>query len=1138
VKKFYTAKDFPTVVKRTDLSKNKYNQSSIFGLFNIDQGNSVVLSQGFYVENNDMHGKALSDETFDGTGKVIAGSYYHYKSSGTEQMALENTVPTLQPDGTVKNETVGEEFEMYHDMREQVTENSGVSINVNLDILFFLIIVVPIPTFIPIIQNSHSGYEAASTIKVINRYAILDKVTTIENGSTMSSENALWDAMTGQVLMTKTQNGFDDPLYSFTLPAYMVNEYEKGMGAAYRNTGIVFNSVTVSNGQLPASMNAFIVPGDELGISGTNQTVWAMNIASTRNAAPVMRLINKDGSMYSGNGSLLLLRSGRRNMMGASAYSIVSLKNPIHNGKIEINQGTEILSSSAGTFSDEWSAETKNTSCINWPQGGRAARSAVVENNPNNLTKPVSVKDIIADQNSRPAIQNNLQRPMSVNELLHNNKKQERASGPSDNLSCDPCGNIGDFIFNADPIYADGDPCLTITYNCAEPFPDNKQVVFNLSSTCTEGYITHQIIIDKNHLTGTMCFGARGRECTDITLNSWYCENIYAPCSELGAYTITEEKGLNGDCVRIKYTASNPFPTGKAVHFQFSNICNGVLKTGTAILTANAPEATICGIGDFDCAAGTLSLDSWFCTDDTGCEPCAPASYSIDKTYGSPKDCGKIRINAAYLCPAGFPPGVSATLSFSYLCNGTVCETKTMTIDSEHPSRELCFFGWGTISACSCATDINSIRFNGISGTACNQTPGCCPPPIDQKINPYYTGLKGNWRGKQTYVYTTGRDTRPDPINTSKLPTNTRKGGIFSAFTSFYKVEQGKFVSIVSNQNAIGMDKETDYILSDPKWIASATVTKINSKGQELENKDALDKYSAAQFGFNELVATAVAANARNSEMAYDGFEDYGYNNSCGAYPANGTCSEDGHFNFRKALRLAGGTGFTLVNTEAHTGNYSVLVNAGITDAFTRRDLVYNLDDLEKYTFNASGEMILKKGGMIETFKPCISTPQAVKKYIVSGWIKGEVATASDPGNTGKAKIIIEAWNEGSIAEYYSVTAAKAGPKVEGWTRVLAVFEIPSQGTTSGDYLKIRLVPGSSNTWFDDIRIHPYDGNMKSFVYDYRTFRLMAELDENNYATFFEYSDEGQLLRTKKETENGIVTLKETRSRVHKNKRN
>jgi len=39
----------------------------------------------------------------------------------------------------------------------------------------------------------------------------------------------------------------------------------------------------------------------------------------------------------------------------------------------------------------------------------------------------------------------------------------------------------------------------------------------------------------------------------------------------------------------------------------------------------------------------------------------------------------------------------------------------------------------------------------------------------------------------------------------------------------------------------------------------------------------------------------------------------------------------------------------------------------------------------------------------------------------------------------------------------------------------------------------------------------------------------MAQLDENNFATLFEYDDEGTPIRVKKETERGIMTLKENR---------
>jgi hypothetical protein len=64
---------------------------------------------------------------------------------------------------------------------------------------------------------------------------------------------------------------------------------------------------------------------------------------------------------------------------------------------------------------------------------------------------------------------------------------------------------------------------------------------------------------------------------------------------------------------------------------------------------------------------------------------------------------------------------------------------------------------------------------------------------------------------------------------------------------------------------------------------------------------------------------------------------------------------------------------------------------------------------------------------------------------------------------------------------------------------------------------------------FDDVRIFPTLSNMKAFVYDERTLRLMATLDENNYATFYEYDEDGNLIRIKKETERGIMTSQETR---------
>jgi len=100
-----------------------------------------------------------------------------------------------------------------------------------------------------------------------------------------------------------------------------------------------------------------------------------------------------------------------------------------------------------------------------------------------------------------------------------------------------------------------------------------------------------------------------------------------------------------------------------------------------------------------------------------------------------------------------------------------------------------------------------------------------------------------------------------------------------------------------------------------------------------------------------------------------------------------------------------------------------------------------------------------------------------------------------------------------------------SGLIIDGWQRVEATFDVP----TNPYLMRIKYVTGSNSGWFDDLRIHPFTGNMKSYAYDFRTLRLMAEMDENNYATFYEYDLEGNLVRVKKETERGIKTLQENR---------
>lgn len=184
---------------------------------------------------------------------------------------------------------------------------------------------------------------------------------------------------------------------------------------------------------------------------------------------------------------------------------------------------------------------------------------------------------------------------------------------------------------------------------------------------------------------------------------------------------------------------------------------------------------------------------------------------------------------------------------------------------------------------------------------------------------------------------------------------------------------------------------------------------------------------------------------------------------------------------------------------------------------------------------------MFSQNGMLES----LSFNPVPGKYIVSGWVKEEKSTivssytnssinfVSFKTTTG-APIDPDPINNGVLYEFKG-----SGTIIDGWQRILGIIEIlPPSNNEFLTSLSIELICNNpdGDCYFDDIRFYPYNGNMKSFVYDEDTQRLMAELDENNYASFYEYDLEGGLVRVKKETERGVFTIQETRSNNQKNK--
>lgn len=158
---------------------------------------------------------------------------------------------------------------------------------------------------------------------------------------------------------------------------------------------------------------------------------------------------------------------------------------------------------------------------------------------------------------------------------------------------------------------------------------------------------------------------------------------------------------------------------------------------------------------------------------------------------------------------------------------------------------------------------------------------------------------------------------------------------------------------------------------------------------------------------------------------------------------------------------------------------------------------------------------------------PVFNVP-AYKQMLFSAWVREDCGTPCNLNSYTQNQVKMQFNDAANTFQ----TFTPAGPIIEGWQRYEGVFTAPAAATT----MTMNLTNSSPNNrlYFDDIRIHPFNADMKGYVYDPRTLRLSAELDENNYATFYDYDEEGQMVRVKQETIEGVKTLKETRSAQQK----
>lgn len=380
---FYTAKDFPITYQSTGLSKQLLEGDLIEDFILSPTVVKIMYAvQGHMLKFNDMHGKLKAVLSYgeDNLTTPISGTRYFYKSSGpvTGNKQLICSAQTINEKNQISNVNMSRDIDLAVDARENINESTTLGNNflleIGLGINLITTPIVPCPPCVvpvpwPFVNAIHDdviygqekfGVKTAAMTKVVQQYGILEKVESFDNKSKTTTENLLWDQKTGEVVLTKTTNNLDQPVYSFNYPAYWAYPY---MGHEFRRDNVellcpantasiwdgtagILKSSAVSSPLLFAhgdevrlyEANRFGVPLSEIKNSTDNDNrFWV--ITDYNNTSNQFLLLDKNGlAVNQANYGtdinkdyvIKLVKPVDDNNLNASAGFVASITNPIN----------------------------------------------------------------------------------------------------------------------------------------------------------------------------------------------------------------------------------------------------------------------------------------------------------------------------------------------------------------------------------------------------------------------------------------------------------------------------------------------------------------------------------------------------------------------------------------------------------------------------------------------------------------------------------------------------------------------------------------------------------------------------------------------------------------------------------------
>ncbi len=981
--------------------------------------------------------------------------------------------------------------------------------------------------------KSDNIYRAVTCTKVINYHSVVDKVIVIDKGSKVSTENLVYDAETGDVIVNRTNNEFDKPVYTVNYPAYWAYS---GMGLAYKNIDAVFENINFSDGKIVSGIDApdvkkIFESGDELYImnagtsagcdpamisSGEKQLIWAFNknknTSSLTDVNPDFIFIDKEGKPYSRTGvKFRIVRSGKRNMLSAPIAGISMMTDPVivdgSNRKLVVNSDfagntKKIVSASAVEYKEKW-------------------------------------------QNDNDVFYRyRLEYPNSSGNLIANGDFSQGNTGfttqytyhPSSYTSTNPYYSVATTSNGWHPT----------TANCSDHTSGNGNMML------IDGAVDNERVVWK--------------QTVPVTANTAYLLTAWAmdiQQSSPGHHPTQLRFKINGTQVGQIFGLGSVFP---CVWRKFFNSWNSGIST-SAVIEISSKDLVANG-NDF--ALDDISFET---------EQCALAQIEVTDCSGflekriNPYPKGLLGNYKGYMTHVFYGkrmeeiPTVATDISengflkdfglyWNFNGNNNLAPDASQAAKWVRQLESTLYNAKGLELETKDALNIYTSAQYGYKKTT----------PVAIAGNSRYKEMM--YDGFEDYDYT-------ETLAGATYNTCTKKhidftGVDHSQIVPFDNAHSGKYVLSVaqgqvasktiavnapaSKSFAMQYQTNTTGQLNDPGGNYSingespiTTFTRYNTFSNFGANVQTSFhtpasgsspsnwvSYSYKTKQYFEIQAPGTYSFFTSSHRLSD-FSNlppgtlnwYITNVATGAiipYTVVWSSVAPTWFETRAQICLPKGvyllectySGAQYNNCSSCTNNYT----ADNYNIYIENN-VHNITTYKSLSSQSSCTYTIPLSATEAMINPTFSIPSE-KKMVFSAWVR-ESNTQVPTYNNNEVQIDFGSGNP--------VNISRNGPIIEGWQRYEGYFTVPN-GITS---LNLKLVNSSGGpVYFDDIRIHPFNANMKSYVYDPVNLRLMAQLDPNNYATFYEYNEEGDLIRTKAETREGVKTLNETRSAKQK----